>query len=160
MKRIPLILFFLFTVSLAWSQYNLSDSSFSEGETINDAFGNFSFQYNRIISKDTANPASAFVTIVFINGNAQTAIQYRQEFMNSNIEWIKTDDGTPKKEKFVDALTTSIPPNNILTWQFKISAISKNNKNIFEVEKAALLIMNDNYQVTKKIFLNHSFLKN
>ena len=160
MKRIPLILFFLFTVSLAWSQHNLSDSSFSEGEIINDAFGNFSFQYNRIIAKDTANPASAILTIVFINGNAQTAIQYRQEFMNSKIEWIKTDDGTPKKEKFVDALTTSIPPNNILTWQFKISDISNSNKNIFEVEKAALLIMNDNYQVTKKIFQKHYFLKN
>lgn len=145
---------------LSWSQHNLADSSFSEGEIINDAFGNFSFQYNRIITKDTAKPASAVVTIVFINGNAQTAIQYRQEFMNSEIEWIKTDNGTLKKEKFVEALTISIPPNIILTWQFKISDISTSKKNIFEVEKAALLIMNDNYQVTKKIFRKNYFLNN
>ena len=90
--------------------------------------------------------------MVFINGNAQTAIQYRQEFMNSEIEWIKTDNGTLKKEKFVDAITISIPPNVILTWQFKISDIATIKKNIFEVEKAALLIMNDNYQETKKIY--------
>ena len=56
--------------------------------------------------------------MVFINGNAQTAVQYRQEFINSKIEWLKTDNGIPKKEKFVDALTISIPPNNKTTIKF------------------------------------------
>ncbi len=160
MKRFFLLFFLLSICLLSRSQHNLADSSFSEGEIINDAFGNFSFQYNRIITKDSVSSVSAIVTLVFINGNAQTAVQYRQEFINSKIEWLKTDNGIPKKEKFVDALTISIPPNNIFTWQFKISDYSNSKKNFFEVEKAALLIMNDNYQVTKKIFPQHSFLKN
>lgn len=159
MRKIKLLIFLFSMLVTLHGQHNLKDSTFAEGETVNDAFGNFSYQYNRIITKDTLNLSGVIVTLVFINGNAHTAITYRQEVMNSRINWLKTDNGVLKKEGFVEVVTTSIAPNHIVTWQYSISDKTDKKNSKLYIEKAALLIMNDNFQIYKKIF-QEKFFKN
>ena len=136
------------------AQHNLMLSTFSEEADVMNRFGDLAYQYNRIVSRNPDNPSQVIVTFVFINGNAQTAISYRQDAVKGKVEWQPTEVGTPKKQGFVECVTVSLPPNHVISWKYSYTLRSVPKKKGYSIplDKAALLIMNDNMEVTKKMF--------
>lgn len=121
---------------------------FAQSDRVVDSSGNLLYQYNRTIEKNADNNLE--VTIVFVNGKNQTAISLRQEIMNGDVQWINNESGKIKLEKIVNACTANIPPNQSLSWKYlykpqKASASPT-------LERSALMIMQDDYQVKKIMF--------
>lgn len=158
MKKLIIMLIWTGIIPSLFSQHNLSRTNFSEGETVTNQFGDFAYQYNRIIALDPENPNQLIVTFVFINGQSHNAITYRQEDLNGHIEWIDHENGELKKEGIVEAVTASVPPNHVMSWKLTYKPGTKNKNNTVDVDKAALMVMNDNFQVVKKVFEKNNFL--
>ena len=137
-----------------FAQHNLTLSTYSEEADVMNQFGDVAYQYNRIVSRNPDNPSQVIVTFVFINGNAQTAISYRQDAVKGKIEWEPTEAGTPQKQGFVEYVTVSLPPNHVVSWKYSytLKSIPKTKNYTIPLDKAALLIMTDNMEVTKKVF--------
>lgn len=152
MKRAALFLCFSIIISSGFAQHSLKDSTLYTGKIIYDPFNEFLYQYNRIVSSDTTDPHKVIVTFVFINGNATTAIQYRQETVKGIVEWTETENGRRKTERIVETITATLPPNYIISWQYSYTMKEKSKPPLIELDKAALLIMDDHIQVDKVIF--------
>lgn len=152
MKKVGVILCFTIICSAAFSQHNLKDSTCSIGEIVYNQFDEFACQYNRIVSIDTENPNRMIITLVFINGNSTTAIQYRQEAMTGVVEWIDAENGRAKREKFVETITATIKPGHIISWKYSYTPNAKSKSKTANVDKAALLILDDNMKTRKVIF--------
>ncbi|MDR2979178.1 MAG: hypothetical protein LBV02_01850 [Bacteroidales bacterium] len=156
MKRFGFFLCILLVFNTGFAQHSLKDSTHATGKTVQNPFGEFAYQYNRIIAADHSDPQKVIITFVFINGNATTAIQYRQEAMTGTVEWLDTDRGRSKKEKFVEVITATVPPNHIVSWKYSFTPKTKTTVNAkiktMKVDKAALLILDDNMKTIKEIF--------
>lgn len=156
MKKWYSLFCFLACLPAATAQYDLSHSSYSEGGSLYNQFGDFACQYNRIIAINPENPDQLLVTFVFINGNTYTAISYRQERMKGEVEWVSGAEQV-RKEGFVDVVTAKLPPHHVVSWKFKYTCKKSPKSHVAEVDKAALMIMNDNMKISKKIFRSSKF---
>ena len=145
MKRFLTLLFFILTISLQAQSGRFVDST-----------GTFKWQYHRSVVKDAQIANSLIVTIVFINGNEQTAVSYRQEIFQSSIEWIETEGGSIDREGKVEFITVNIAPHNSFVWKFRVMNVPRNKDMSIDLEKASFLIMNEQFKVRKEKFLGQT----
>lgn len=115
-----------------------------------DAQGNLLYQYSRISETNPQNPAERIVTFVFVNGNAQRAITFRQESVEGTVRWIDTQGGETGTETIVDFVTANLEPRQTVAWKYAFSPKTGNTP--ATLERAALLIMEEDYG-TEKIIL-------
>lgn len=113
-----------------------------------DNTGKLLYQYNRTIEK--INETQLLVTFIFINGTEQTAISLRQETMSGTVIWQSTALGQTEHDVIVDLCTANLAPNQSVSWKY-IYTPKKESKEP-AIERSALMIMQDDYQV-KKIML-------
>lgn len=144
MKKITLLL--LLTLSF---QYAL----FSQSSGYTDSLGVFQWQYHRSLYKNAKDTNSAIVTIVFINGANHTAVSYRQEVANSVLKWIEKDGGESDRVGYVESITVQLEPNEAVVWRYTLNNSTKQKNGSINVEKSALLIMNNQFQVKKEKFM-------
>lgn len=133
---------FLILVSITFIVYSQSNSKY-------DSTGVFLWQYHRSIYKNSLDSNSAIVTVVFINGSSQAAISYRQEDPDKLITWLDKDGGTITRDGYVEVITYNLEPNKAILFTYRITKVI--NENV-KVEKSALLIMDQNFQVIKENF--------
>lgn len=145
MKKLTVLFFLCFF--LPW---NL----FSQSSGFIDSLGVFQWQYHRSVFKNALEKNSAIVTIVFINGANHTAISYRQEAASSFLHWIEKDGGETDKDGFVETITVKLEPNEAIVWRYTVKNKTIENDGSINVEKSAILIMNDKFQVKKEKFLD------
>jgi len=119
-----------------------------------DSLGVFQWQYHRSIYKNANDTTSAIVVLVFINGANHTAITYRQEVADSKLTWIEKDGSVTEKSGYVESITTKLSPNEAIVWSYKINNNKIISKGSINIEKSALLIMNEQFQVKKEKFLD------
>ncbi|MDL2297112.1 hypothetical protein LJC68_06515 [Bacteroidales bacterium OttesenSCG-928-B11] len=152
MKRVTFFLFLTMIATTGFSQHNLKDSTYSSGETVQNQFDEFAYQYNRIVSQDADDPSKLIVVFVFINGNSTTAIQYRQETVNGDVEWIETEHGRIGTERIVETISATVFPNRIISWKYSYTLKTKPKDAKVSLDKSALLVLDDNLRVEKKMF--------
>lgn len=138
--------FLVFLMIVLWS----IPSSWAQKDSILDAEGNLLYQYERIVEQALENPRKAIVTFYFKNGIEQRAITYRQEKLVSKLEWVKKGKSLVEKEKIVEKIIVNLKPGEEIEWKLLIQYNTKKRKAI--VEKAALLLMNEQFEVTKIVF--------
>lgn len=126
-------------------------SATAQGNRYLDSLGHFKYQYNRSMVIDPNNPRQAIVSFVFINGDEQTGISYRQEVLNSQLSWIKTDKGVLKREKLVETITANLEPKETLVWKFTIVNKPSRKDGKVTIEKGALLLINNEFIANKFI---------
>ena len=115
-----------------------------------DAQGSLLYQYSRTSVINPQNPSERIVTFVFVNGNAQRAITFRQESVEGTVRWISTEGGEPGTETIVDFVTANLAPGQTIAWKYAF-APQKGTAPI-PLERAALLIMEEDFG-TEKIIL-------
>ena len=115
-----------------------------------DAQGKLLYQYSRTSVVDSENPSVRVVTFVFQNGNAQRAITFRQETIEGVVRWLETSGGEPGAETIVDYVTANLAPGQSVAWKYTYAPKSGNNA--IPLERAALLIMEEDFS-TEKIML-------
>lgn len=130
----------LFLPTLVWGQ---SDRKL-------DAQGNLIYQYNRTVTENPQNSSEKIVTFVFVNGNSQRAISYRQETLNGIVSWTSTSNGKLTNETIVDCVTTNLKPGESVTWKYTYSP--RKGSATTALDKAAILIMDDTYATEKIVF--------
>ncbi len=123
-------------------------SVFSQGDRVLDKQGNLLYQYHRSAVPDPENPGSLIVTFVFGNGNRPNAISLRQEKMYANVQWLDTANAATGTEEIVASITANLKPNESVTWKYVFIPQKKNSKTI-HLECAALLIMNERFEIKK-----------
>ena len=138
--------FLVFLMIVLWS----IPSSWAQKDSILDTEGNLLYQYERTVEQALENPRKAIVTFYFKNGIEQRAITYRQEKLVSKLEWVKKGKSLVEKEKIVEKITANLKPGEEIEWKLLIEYNTKKRKAI--VEKAALLLMNEQFEVTKIVF--------
>lgn len=139
-KKITFLFLFLSIIIVACAQQPKSEEKIEPP----------AYKYERIVEKDSAYPQKAVVIFSFINGNEQHAITYRQEKIDSYIEWIETAKGVVEQERIVEKITANLSPHEEIRWKFIFQ--HKDTNQVLHVEKAALLIMNEQFEVAKTIF--------
>ena len=132
-------------------------ASFGQSNRLTNENGQLLWQYNQFIYLDEDNQNTMKVSFVFINGINQTAISLRQELFNSAIAWVDTAEIKVGKEDRVAFLTTNLAPHQSVVWKYCL----KNNKGNKELllEKSALLIMNEEFEIRKEIIPEQRFIK-
>ena len=115
-----------------------------------DAQGNLLYQYSRTSVIDAQNPSVRIVTFVFVNGNAQRAITFRQETIDGAVAWIETEGGETGTETIVDFVTANLAPGQSVAWKYTYAP--KNGTSAIPLERAALLIIEEDFG-TEKIML-------
>lgn len=138
--------FLVFLLIVLWS----IPSSWAQKDSILDTEGNLLYQYERTVEQALENPRKAIVTFYFKNGIEQRAITYRQEKLVSKLEWVKKGKSLVEKEKIVEKIIVNLKPGEEIEWKLLIQYNTKKRKAI--VEKAALLLMNEQFEVTKIVF--------
>lgn len=123
-------------------------SILAQSDRVVDSSGDLLYQYSRTIEKNADN--NLVVTLVFVNGKNQTAISLRQESMSGNVQWLNHNSGKVKQEKIVNACTANISPNQSLSWTYLYKPQSASASPT--LERCALMIMQDDYQVNKIMF--------
>jgi hypothetical protein len=111
--------------------------------------GELLWQYNQNVTIDKEETNTILVTFVFINGINQTAISLRQELFNSKIEWLNTSDVPIEKEERVEFLTVNLAPSQSIVWKYALKSKPIGNELI--LEKSALLIMNEDFEIRKEV---------
>jgi hypothetical protein len=130
---------------------------FAQNNRLTNENGQLLWQYNQIATIDEESPNTIKISFVFINGVNQTAISLRQELFHSQIEWKETSLSQVEKEERVESLTANLAPNQSVVWKY----VLKNkpiNKELF-LEKSALLIMSEDFEVRKEIIPEQRFAK-
>jgi len=138
-KLIFIIIIFISTISIIFAQNN----------RLTNEKGQLLWQYNQNITIDEENPNTILVTFIFINGLNQTAISLRQELFNSQIEWLDIAGIQPGKEERVEFLTANLLPNQSVIWKYALNTKPVNKELV--LEKSALLIMNEDFEVRKEV---------
>jgi hypothetical protein len=107
------------------------------------------WQYNQSVTIDEMQPNTVVVTFVFINGIKQTAITFRQELFYSQIEWLETANMQAEQEERVEFVTANVAPNQSVVFKYvlKTKIIEKE----LLLEKSALLIMNEEFEIQKEM---------
>ena len=131
MKKILCLFFLLFPIWLS-----------AQCDRGVDAAGNLLFQYSRTTAVNPQNSAELVVTFVFVNGNAQQAVTYRQE-RGGGFRWISTSGGVRSHETVVDAVTANLAPGQGVVWRFAVP------NNAQKPEPAAILMMHEDFGVEK-----------
>lgn len=142
-----LIFLFCFFIGI-----QITSNAQSSGYT--DSLGVFQWQYHRSIYKNANDTNSAIVVLVFINGANYRAITYRQEVADSKLTWIEKDGSVTEKSGYVEMITTKLSPNEAIVWSYKINNHKIISKGSINIEKSALLIMDEQFQVKKEKFLD------
>jgi uncharacterized protein YecE (DUF72 family) len=111
--------------------------------------GQLLWQYNQNVTIDKENQNTLSVTFVFINGIKQTALTLRQECFFSQIQWVDTAAMLVEKEERVEFITANLAPNQsiVLKYILKTKPIEKE----LILEKSALLIMDEEFEIRKEI---------
>ena len=122
---------------------------FCQSNRLTNDKGQLLWQYNQTVTVDEKNPKTLLVTFVFINGINQTAISLRQELFNSQIEWLNTDSIQIEKEERVEFLTANLAPHQSIVWKYTLKTKLVGKELI--LEKSAILIMNENFEVRKEM---------
>lgn len=139
MKR-TLFLIFICIISLSMD---------AQSERALDSAGNLMYQYNRTASYTGSGHCK--VTVVFVNGNRQLGISYRQEVFGSNLRWTGTAQGDTSKLANIEVITANLAPNTSVAWTFDYqNKVCKKDKSI-NLERAGFLLLSDDAIVTKKI---------
>lgn len=128
------------------SQMNAQSSGFV------DSLGVFQWQYHRSVYKNAKDTSSAVVVIVFINGAHHSAISYRQELKNSTLHWEEKERGITGDDGYVKFITAKLKPNEAIVWRFTIKNNILKKDNSIDLEKGAILIMDENFNVKKEKF--------
>ena len=115
-----------------------------------DAQGNLLYQYSRTSVIDPMNPSVRVVTFVFVNGNAQRAVTFRQEALEGTVGWIDTEGGETGTETIVEFVTANLAPGQTVAWKYSFAP--KTGTAPVPLERAALLIMEEDFG-TEKIIL-------
>ncbi|MCL2167873.1 MAG: hypothetical protein FWH59_01970 [Lentimicrobiaceae bacterium] len=122
---------------------------FGQSNRLTNENGQLLWQYNQIVTVKEEVPNTLFVSFVFINGVNQTAISLRQELFYSQIEWLDSLDLQIEKEDRVEFITANIKPHQSIILKYKLK-----NKTVGKelwLEKSAILIMNEEFEVKKEI---------
>ena len=130
---------------------------FAQSNRLTDEKGKLLWQYNQNVTIDVAHQNTLLVTFVFINGPRETAISLRQELFHSQIEWLDTARMPVEREARVEFLTAKLAPNQSIMFKYAIK--SKLIDNEFVLEKSAILIMNEDYEIQKEIIPEQRFAK-
>jgi hypothetical protein len=130
---------------------------FGQSNRFTNENGQLLWQYNQIVHLDTENQNTIKVSFVFINGVNQTAISLRQEIFNSQIEWLETTYIQVDKEERVEFLTVNLAPHQsiVLKYVLKTKPVEKE----LILEKSALLIMSEDFEVRKEMIPEQRILK-
>jgi hypothetical protein len=115
-----------------------------------DAQGGLLYQYSRTSELNPQNPSERIVTFVFVNGNAQRAVTFRQESIEGTVRWIDTEGGETGTETIVDFVTANLAPGQTVAWKYAFAP--KTGTAPAALERAALLIMEEDFG-TEKIML-------
>ncbi|MDR0205989.1 MAG: hypothetical protein LBI45_01855 [Bacteroidales bacterium] len=132
-------------------------SIFAQNNRLTNEKGQLLWQYTQNVSIDEVNPKDIKISLIFINGIQQTAISLRQELFHSQIEWLSTVNLQIEKEGQVEYVTVNLAPNQYMIFNYVIKN-KKNNKELL-LEKSALLIMNENFEVRKELIPEQRFEK-
>ena len=118
--------------------------------------GQLLWQYNQSVVADEKQNSFS-VTFVFINGINQTAISLRQDLFNSEIEWVETSNINVEKEVRVEFLTANLAPHQsvVIKYEIKTKLIDKE----LILEKSAVFIMNENFEIRKELIPEQNFTK-
>jgi hypothetical protein len=141
MKKLFLILFILTTTIL---------TNYSQSNRLTTEKGELLWQYTQNIEIDENNANTVFVTFVFINGIKQTAISLRQERFLSEIKWLEIANYQVEKEEKVDFITANLAPKDSIVLKYSLHQTNKVKKEEILVERAVILIMNDEFEVVKE----------
>jgi len=144
------------TVLLSAFCFLLSAQLFGQSNRLTNESGQLLWQYNQNVVADEKQN-SFTVTFVFINGIKQTAISLRQDLFNSQIEWIETSDIQVEKEERVDFLTANLAPHQSVVFKYVINTKLIDKELI--LEKSAILIMNEDFEVRKELISEQNFTK-
>ena len=129
---------------------------YSQNNRLTNERGQLLWQYNQTVVLDSEKPNTLVVHFVFINGNVHTAISLRQELYDCAIEWLETADIKVEKEDHVESLTAKLSPNQSIIVKYSVTVKPVNNALV--LEKSALLIMNDSFEVRKEIIPDQHFI--
>ena len=151
--RSPLIVFCLLLFAFCFLPSSLS----AQSNRLTNEKGQLLWQYNQIVHVDEQNPNTIRVSFIFINGVNQTAISLRQELFNSQIEWIENSSNKVENDGRVAFLTANLSPNQSVVWKYVLKTKSINKELI--LEKSALLIMNEEFEVRKEVIPEQKFTK-
>ena len=132
-------------------------SAFGQNNRLTNENGQLLWQYNQHIIIDESQQNYITVHFIFINGNQQTAISLRQELFNSQIEWIDTSDWKTENEERVSSVTANLSPHQAIVWKYVLKNNNKEKELI--LEKSAILIMNEDYEIRKEIIPEQRFEK-
>jgi len=129
--------------------------TFAQNNRVTNENGQLLWQYNQHIIIDEVQPNRVTVNFIFINGLQQTAISLRQELFNSQIEWMDISDWQAKNEEHVSTVTANLSPHQSLVWKYVLRNNNKEKELI--LEKSALLIMNEDFEIIKEIIPEQRF---
>ena len=141
MKALPLLISLIFNTLCVFAQ---------TGRQVDDD-GNLLYQYQRTAILEEGNPHRVVVDFIFINGVEPRAISYRQEKLNSVLQWIRNEKGDLREENCVESLTANLQPCETVRWQFAFEKTKVSTAGV-PVEKAALMILNEEGVVEKILF--------
>ena len=130
-------------------------TSFGQSNRLTNEDGQLIWQYNQSTSQNPAKSDTIFVTLVFTNGINQTAISLRQEFFNSQLGWLETYNIQVEKEERVEFLTANLPPHQSLVFKYYLK--TKPIEKELILERSALLIMNEDFEIRKEIIPEQRF---
>jgi hypothetical protein len=121
---------------------------FAQNNRLTNDKGQLLWQYNQNVTIDEEKSNTLAVTFVFINGIKQTAITLRQEMFHSQIAWVDSAGMAVGKEERIEFITTNLAPNQsmVLKYVVKTKAIDKE----LLLEKSAVLIMNEEFEIQKE----------
>jgi len=139
------VLIIFFTISTTYAQNN----------RLTNEDGQLLWQYNQSTTQNPQKSDTIFVTFVFTNGINQTAISLRQEFFNSIIGWMETSNIQVEKEGRVEFLTANLAPHQSVVWKYFLKTKPVEKELI--LERSAILIMNEAFEILKEILPEQKF---
>ena len=128
---------------------------FGQSNRLTNEKGQLLWQYNQNVTINEETPNTILITFTFINGINQTAISLRQELFNSQIEWLDTAGIPVEKEERVEFLTANLAPGQSVVWKYALKTKPVNNR--LTVERSALLIMNEEFEIRKEVIPEQIF---
>lgn len=137
------LILIIFLLSIVYTSFSQSNRRVGER-------GELLWQYHQSAQIDAQNPNSILVTLVIVNGKYQTAFKLRQELFKSKIEWLETENAEIGLDGKVCFITANIKPEQASVWKYRISNYKKEKEIL--LEKSAILIMNESFEVIKEIF--------
>ena len=131
-------------------------TTYGQSNRLTNEDGKLIWQYNQSTSQNPAKSDTIFVTFVFTNGINQTAISLRQEFFNSTLGWLETANIQVEKEgRGVEFLTANVPPHQSLVFKYYLKTKPVEKELI--LERSALLIMNEDFEIIKELLPEQKF---